>query len=240
MRNRTRLRSAFLRDLADGVGQSSGNPNPNVSAPESFVITPDSIRSYQIAEMSADKLVVGTIDASLITVKNINASNINTGALTAISINGGAAFTDTLGTFYPVVIAASGGITLNSSQNYLDKITFHDTLNASSYDVSLASNGPGLLAVQPTSGTAAVGLTIASGTSSIVISANGTSGRPIISASNASSGYIYNQTLMIRTKSGVPADGDFFAPADGMLVMDTTNTKLYCRTAGAWKSVLLA
>lgn len=39
-----------------------------------------------------------------------------------------------------------------------------------------------------------------------------------------------------KTKAGAPVDGDFAStPADGTMVVDTTNSKLYIRIGGTWK-----
>ena len=35
-------------------------------------------------------------------------------------------------------------------------------------------------------------------------------------------------------KAGVPVDGDFFSPVDGLLAVDTSANKLYIRSSGAW------
>jgi hypothetical protein len=45
--------------------------------------------------------------------------------------------------------------------------------------------------------------------------------------------------LQLKTKSGALADGDFTSPADGFIAIDTTNSKLYARIGGTWKSVTL-
>jgi hypothetical protein len=37
-------------------------------------------------------------------------------------------------------------------------------------------------------------------------------------------------------KAGIPADGDFLNPTDGMMAIDTTNSKIYVRIGGAWKA----
>lgn len=46
--------------------------------------------------------------------------------------------------------------------------------------------------------------------------------------------------LVSRTKAGAPVDGDFTNPTDGMLAVDTTNSRIYARVGGAWKSAALA
>jgi hypothetical protein len=46
--------------------------------------------------------------------------------------------------------------------------------------------------------------------------------------------------LTTKTKADAPTDADFSSPpADGTLVVDTTNNRLYVRIGGAWKSVAL-
>jgi hypothetical protein len=45
--------------------------------------------------------------------------------------------------------------------------------------------------------------------------------------------------LQLKTKAGALVDGDFTSPADGFIAIDTTNSKLYARIGGAWKSVTL-
>lgn len=43
-----------------------------------------------------------------------------------------------------------------------------------------------------------------------------------------------------ETKAGIPVDGDFnVAAEDGLLVVDTTNNRLYVRSGGAWKYAAL-
>lgn len=39
----------------------------------------------------------------------------------------------------------------------------------------------------------------------------------------------------IKTKAGAPSDSDVTNPQDGMLLLDTTNHRLYVRDGGAWK-----
>lgn len=41
--------------------------------------------------------------------------------------------------------------------------------------------------------------------------------------------------LTTKTKAGVPTDADTVLDADGTLIADTTNERLYARVAGAWK-----
>lgn len=43
-----------------------------------------------------------------------------------------------------------------------------------------------------------------------------------------------------RTKAGTPTDSDVTNPADGMTIIDTTASKIWVRTGGAWKSVAVA
>lgn len=43
-----------------------------------------------------------------------------------------------------------------------------------------------------------------------------------------------------RTKAGTPVDGDVNTPTDGMLVVDTTASKIWVRVGSAWKGVAVA
>ena len=252
--DRSRIRSAFLRDLADGVGQSSGNPNPNVSAPEAFVITPDSIRSYQIAEMSADKLVVGTIDASLITVKNINASNITTGTMTAISINGGSSFSDALGTFHPVVINASGGVTVNASAAHQNSLLFHNTA-VSMPDTFLGNVGNGNVVFAPDQ-SGAYALTFAildrntfTGANGLEIYQGSPSGVTLIELTNGTGSIFYKNGTLSNTVANLPASAASVhplniphgsapsSPNDGDIW--TTTAGMFVRVNGTTKTVTL-
>jgi hypothetical protein len=42
--------------------------------------------------------------------------------------------------------------------------------------------------------------------------------------------------IVIPTKAGVPVNGDFFAPVDGMVAVDTTDDLFYFRSGAAWFS----
>lgn len=42
-----------------------------------------------------------------------------------------------------------------------------------------------------------------------------------------------------KTKAGAPTDADFTTPVDGLLAVDTTNSKLYIRIGGVWKAITL-
>lgn len=46
--------------------------------------------------------------------------------------------------------------------------------------------------------------------------------------------------IRMKTKAGVPSDSDLTVVADGVVVVDTTNSDLYCRIGGTWKKVTLA
>jgi hypothetical protein len=59
---------------------------------------------------------------------SLTASKISAGILSAVTINGGAPFTDLEGTFYPIVINAAGGVTINGSENFRNSLVFHNTL----------------------------------------------------------------------------------------------------------------
>ena len=45
--------------------------------------------------------------------------------------------------------------------------------------------------------------------------------------------------LAIKTKAGAPVDADFTNPIDGMLAVDTTNSRLYVRVGDTWKFTAL-
>lgn len=45
--------------------------------------------------------------------------------------------------------------------------------------------------------------------------------------------------VVTKTKAGAPTDADFINPVDGLIAVDTTNSKIYVRIGGAWKSVTL-
>lgn len=46
--------------------------------------------------------------------------------------------------------------------------------------------------------------------------------------------------IVAFTKAGAPVDGDFNSPQDGLLAIDTTNSKIYVRIGGVWKAVTVA
>lgn len=43
-----------------------------------------------------------------------------------------------------------------------------------------------------------------------------------------------------KVKAGVPVDGDFTNPTDGMICIDSTDSKIYVRIGGLWKGALLS
>ncbi|MBU6232352.1 hypothetical protein KGP36_06995 [Patescibacteria group bacterium] len=50
-----------------------------------------------------------------------------------------------------------------------------------------------------------------------------------------------SQGVYTKTKAGVPVDADFpYAPPDGTIVIDTTDSKIYTRIGGVWKGVAVA
>ena len=104
-------------------------------------LAPAVVESQHIVSLTADKITAGTIDASKINVINLNAGNITTGTLTGLTINGGASFSDSLGTFYPVVINAAGDATINSSDNHKTSLVFHNT-KTSLTDLTLGLSTP--------------------------------------------------------------------------------------------------
>jgi hypothetical protein len=72
--------------------------------------------------------------------------------------------------------------------------------------------------------------------------------RPIynqLDAANPTPDWSRNDTLRsglapVRTKAGPPTDADFpFPPADGVLVVDSSNHRLYVRSGGTWRSTPL-
>lgn len=44
----------------------------------------------------------------------------------------------------------------------------------------------------------------------------------------------------VKVKAGAPTDADYSGPVDGLVVVDTTNSKIWARTGGAWKGVAIA
>ncbi len=75
------------------------------------------VTASQIADLAVTSAKIASLDAGKIT----------TGTLSAITIDGGASFTDSLGTFYPIVINAAGDVTVNSSDNHKTSLMFHNT-----------------------------------------------------------------------------------------------------------------
>lgn len=52
---------------------------------------------------------------------------------------------------------------------------------------------------------------------------------------------VVTDALTVKTKAGAVADGDFLhTPPDGTIAVDTTNSKIYARIGGTWKSVTVA
>lgn len=45
--------------------------------------------------------------------------------------------------------------------------------------------------------------------------------------------------IVTYTKAGAPVDGDFTTAQDGMVVVDTTNNRIYVRIGGVWKYAAL-
>jgi lysophospholipase L1-like esterase len=46
--------------------------------------------------------------------------------------------------------------------------------------------------------------------------------------------------IVHRTKAGTPVDGDVSGPVDGMVIVDTTASKIWTRIGGVWKGVAVA
>jgi hypothetical protein len=47
-------------------------------------------------------------------------------------------------------------------------------------------------------------------------------------------------SLVSKVKAGTPTDADVTNAADGMMVLDSTNSKVWVRLGGAWKGVVVA
>lgn len=45
--------------------------------------------------------------------------------------------------------------------------------------------------------------------------------------------------LIVYHKAGVPTDADFANPVSGLIVIDTTDNRLYVRSGSAWKYAAL-
>ena len=45
--------------------------------------------------------------------------------------------------------------------------------------------------------------------------------------------------VRMKTKAGIPTDADTTVDADGVVILDTTNHRLYIRDGGAWKYAAL-
>lgn len=58
-------------------------------------------------------------------------------------------------------------------------------------------------------------------------------------ATRPRNGY-FSGGVAVKVKAGVPADGDFTNPVDGMLAVDSTDNKIYVRIGSAWKGVAVA
>jgi hypothetical protein len=46
--------------------------------------------------------------------------------------------------------------------------------------------------------------------------------------------------IQVFVKAGAPVDSDFAQPRDGLLAVDTSNSKIYARVGGTWKAVTIA
>jgi hypothetical protein len=47
-------------------------------------------------------------------------------------------------------------------------------------------------------------------------------------------------SVVAKVKAGSPADGDFTTATDGLVVVDSTNNKIWARVGGAWKGVAIS
>lgn len=162
------------------------------------------------------------------------------GALAAFAMNtirAGQRFHDTLGWFWPIVMDKLGNITINASSNHPSSFIFHDSANTGT-DVLFGESG-GAIQFRPNSASlvatnywfldrnnigAAYGL---------YVTANGTS-TALRSYTPSLDSAIWLGTHIVKTKAGVPVDADFPVAGDGMIVLDTTDLRLYVRSGGAW------
>lgn len=62
----------------------------------------------------------------------------------------------------------------------------------------------------------------------------------IASAANRVRNIFVSGGVALKTKAGALADGDFNTPTDGMIAIDTTNSRIYARIGGVWKFAALA
>lgn len=83
-------------------------------------------------------------------IGNVDAGKVTSGILSGVEIRGGAAFTDTMGTFYPVVIQPGGDIVFNSSANHPSSLRFNAT-DGNYIDQLFFSFSIGSLAIIPDS-----------------------------------------------------------------------------------------
>lgn len=85
-----------LNSAGDVIGQINLNPDGSVKINEGLISIGDKtyikngvIKDGMIANLNADKIVGGTIDASQVNVINVNASNVLAGTLTGMTVRGG-------------------------------------------------------------------------------------------------------------------------------------------------------
>ena len=60
-----------------------------------------------------------------------------------------------------------------------------------------------------------------------------------VGANRPRNGY-FSGGVAVFVKAGVPVDGDFTNPVNGMLAVDSTDNKIYVRIGGTWKGVVVA
>lgn len=230
--SKSRFRASVLRDL--GSGSSFGRPAPATSS-----------RSETSSNAQVRQPELSTVHFGNAQIDDLDAGKITTGTLTSININGGQLFTDTQGDFYPVVVNANGDLTLNSSPNHRSTLTFHDT-NVVAADLQMhlagATGSPNLL-VHPDSTASAVFAVLdrnaaLGGAYGLYFSANGTATSLGVSTTSTIVD-LWRETFIVNLKSGIPVDGDFALPQSGMIVLDTSNSRIYFRVGSTWKYAAL-
>jgi hypothetical protein len=132
--------------------------------------------------------------------------------------------------------------TFNIYESFTDASNYRrlsiNTINASTYDITTQSAGSG--------GTGAILGLGSNNARKWNIDGSGhlypqTDAAPDLGKSNQRVRNIFvSSSVVNKTKAGTPTDSDVTNPADGMLIVDTTANKIWVRTGGAWKGVLVA